>query len=245
MDTLDFLDAPEGDAIVAPAVEQEPAVEPALEAAETPPAPELETDRPRDDQGRFAPKQTMVPLSVVEQERARRQAAEERVRSYEERQHVPDIYTDPEAFAQYQQQQTQQITLNVKLDLSEDMARSKHGDEAVDAARDWALGRFAQSPSYQQEILSQRNPYEAVVSAYKREQMLADLSPEDLEQFRAWKATGNPLQSAAHPPQAALAARPQPVAPSRSIASTPAAGSAKPGEQPVGPGVAFDGLFTR
>ena len=191
-----------------------------------------------------------VPLSAMLEERDKRKAVEERLRAYEaqQQQWTPDPYEDPEGFARFQQQQTQSLTLNVKLDLSEDMARDRHGDEAVDAARDWALSRFAQSPTFQNEVLSKRNPYEYVVQQFKREQLFSNVSSDELEQFRAWKANANPLTQASPAPQpvaAVLAAPPQFVAPPRSLASAPAAGSPRPGEQPVGPGVAFDAVFRK
>jgi len=235
MDNLDFLDGSPEPQDVAPVQEAQDAP---AEVDTAPEQPQEVAEGPvRDEQGRFAPKQTMVPLSALEQERARRQAAEDRARQYESQREIPDVFTDPEAFALHQQQQAQSIALNVKLDLSEDMARGKHGDEAVDAARDWALARFAQSPAFQQEVLGHRNPYEHVVSLYKREQLLANVTPDDLEQFQAWKAAkANALQ----PAQAA----PQPVPP-RSIATVPNAGGAKPGAEPVYEGAAFDAIFRK
>jgi len=218
----------------------DPAEEPVVDAAPTP-EPEAETpqetvERPRDESGRFAPKEpAMVPVTALQQERERRQAIERQLEQERARPEVPDLYQDPEAFATWQQSQLQSTALNVKLDLSEDMAREKHGDEAVDQARDWALAKFASNPAFQQEVMSQRNPYGFVVNQYKREQMLSSVNPDDLAEFQAWKAAkANPLS---HPSP--------PIAPPRSIASAPAAGTSKPGQEPLYAGAAFDAVFRK
>jgi hypothetical protein len=216
----------------------EPAEEPVVDAAPIPEPeePQETVERPRDESGRFAPKEpAMVPVTALQQERERRQAIERQLEQERTRPEVPDLYQDPEAFAAFQQQQAQSVALNVKLDLSEDMAREKHGDEAVDQARDWALAKFASNPAFQQEVMSQRNPYGFVVNQYKREQMLASVNPDDLAEFQAWKAAkANPLS---HPSP--------PIAPPRSIASAPSAGTAKPGQEPLYAGAAFDATFSR
>ena len=216
----------------------DPAEEPVVDAAPIPEPEEVQetVERPRDESGRFAPKEpAMVPVTALQQERERRQAIERQLEQERIRPEVPDIYQDPEAFAAFQHQQAQSVALNVKLDLSEDMAREKHGDEAVDQARDWALAKFASNPAFQQEVMSQRNPYGFVVNQYKREQMLASVNPDDLAEFQAWKAAkANPLS---HPSP--------PIAPPRSIASAPSAGTAKPGQEPLYAGAAFDAVFRK
>lgn len=235
MDNLDFLDSASAEDVATPA---EPVEAPTVQQEAAPHSVEQPEGGPiRDDQGRFAPKQTQVPLSALEQERTRRQAAEEQLRQYSAQREVPDVFTDPEAFAAFQQEQAANIALTVKLDISEDMARSKHGEGVVDQARDWALAKYATNPAFRQEVLSHRNPYEYVVSSFKREQLFAEVTPEDLEQFRAWKAKANPLN------QQQAQAAPQPVAPPRSIASVPNAGGSQPGAQPIYDGAAFDAVF--
>jgi hypothetical protein len=217
----------------------DPAEEPVVDAAPTPEPEEVQetVERPRDESGRFAPKEpAMVPVTALQQERERRQAIERQLEQERTRPEVPDLYQDPEAFAAYQQSQTQSIALNVKLDLSEDMAREKHGDQAVDEARDWALAKFASNPAFQQEVMSQRNPYGYVVSQHKREQMFSSVTSDDLAEFQAWKAAkANPLQPTPPPP----------IAPPRSIASAPAAGTSKPGQEPLYAGAAFDAVFRK
>ncbi|MCA0358726.1 MAG: hypothetical protein LCH78_18080 [Proteobacteria bacterium] len=242
-DNLDFLDGPSpADTTTA---DQTPAA-----------APEPSTDGPaRGPDGRFAPREgeqpqaqpvaeqpalepakpeaQTVPLNVVKELRAEIRALKQQPQP-QPQDYYPEELTPEE--------HVERATLNTRLDISEDMARDKFGDEIVDQARDWALEKFQNNPAYKTEVLSQRNPYRYIVEAYKADQRAArlnDLADDDIEAFLAWKSG----QQA--PQQAAPAAPPQQSAPPRSLASAPAAGGGKPGEQPVGPGVAFDALFTR
>ncbi len=254
MSNLDFLDAPAGEPTPAP--EAQPSPEPVIEAQ---PAPEAEPadGRPRDEQGRFVsptaaevaaaaqptPAQPgYVPVSAVQEERVKRQAAEEALARHQQAQAqtgIPDPYADPEGYTAYHEARTQQAVQSAMLNLSEDMARSKHGDETVDKVIEWAKGRFTQSPAYQQEVLTQRNPYEFAVQSYQREQALANVDMTELEAFRVWKAAqnNNPLAAPAATPSTPVT--PPPV----SLNSQPSAGG--PTHIPTGPGVAFDGLFNR
>jgi len=256
-DELSFLDGQEP---AEPAVATEaPAAEPAAPATEA---------QPRGEDGKFAPKtepSTAVPVAPASGEPAPATAADpstpppgyvpigvvaelrKEIRELKQpgqapaEPQIPDRFEDPEGYEAYQQQQTQILILSNKLDMSEDMARGKHGDEAVDAAKEWAKGKMAQSPAYQQEVFRHRNPYAKIVEDHQREQAFADVSPDELSQFRAWKAA---QAQAPAQPNAAPAASPQPAAPSRSIVHSPAAGGAKPGQVPVGPSAAFDQVFT-
>lgn len=206
----------------------EPQPEPApieVEAAQPPPVQQPEPGH--------------VPLSAVLDEREKRQALERELAELR-RQHAQapapqvDPYEDPVAHVE-------QRVLNTKLDMSEEMARSKHGDDLVNQARDWAMAKMGQSPAFQQEVLSNRHPYEYAVQAYQRDQMVSQLTPADLAAFKAWQAAQASLQTA---PAAVAAAPPQPVAaPPRSLASATSAGGMQ--AVPTGDGQAFDALFKR
>lgn len=184
-----------------------------------------------------------VPITAMLEERDKRKALEEQLRRYQaqaQQQQAPDPYEDPEGHQAWRDHQIDQRILNERLNFSERLARRDHGAETVDQARTWALERFQADPLYYQKIMSNPDPYDAVVQDFKREQVFSTLQGNDIDAFLAWKAS----QGSAPPPQpVALAAIPPPVAPPRSIASVPNAGSSKPGEQPVGPGVAFDAVF--
>lgn len=152
----------------------------------------------------------------------------------------PDRYDDPDGYEAYQRSQTQTLILSNKLDMSEDMARSRHTEEVVDAAKDWAKTRFAASPAYAQELFSHRNPYEKLVQDYRRDQVVSGLKDEDLSEFNAWRAARAQAQAAP-----AAATPPAPPTPPRSILHAPGSGGAKPGEIPHGPGQAFDNAIPR
>jgi hypothetical protein len=222
-----------------PVITTDPVVEPVLEQ----PAP-------------VEPPSGHVPLSVVQAERDRRQNAERELEALRKQsapaqpapqpQAIPDRWDDPDGYEAYQAEQQQAAILNVKLDLSEDMARGKHGEDLVDAAKAWALQRFEQSPAYRQEVLSHRNPYEKAVLDYRRDQVATEVQPDELEEYRAWKATkANPAPQPI-PAPAALAPAPAPRAapppPPRSIAAAPSAGG--PAHVPSGPGQAFAAVFS-
>lgn len=205
---------------IAPAPQAEQPPEPTPNAAE----PVTPINEPQPDPA--GP--PVVPIGVMHAERDRRLAVEQeltRLRAAQQPPAVPDPYEDPAGYQQYQAAHTEQIALNVKLDLSEDMARERHGDEIVDKARDWALARMNTSPAFRAEVLGQRNPYGYAVQQYQREQALEELKdPAEFAAFRAWKAA----QTAPGQPQpAAIAAPPQrtaPTPPPRSLASAPSAG---------------------
>jgi hypothetical protein len=215
----------------------EPVAEPVLEQPITP-----------------TPEPGHVPLSVVQAERERRQNAERELETLRKQtappppppqQSIPDRYDDPEGYEAYQAEQQQATILNVKLDLSEDMARGRHGEELVDQAKAWALQRFEQSPAYRQEVLSHRNPYEKAVQDFRRDQVASQVQPDELDEYLAWKASkANPAPSTPAPAALAPAPAPRtaPTPPPRSIAAAPSAGG--PAHVPSGPGQAFAAVFS-
>lgn len=251
MDELDFLDSPEGEPIATPAIEPE---------AQAPEAQPTDAGPPRDERGRFAPVQGLetaaeppagpapqeppapavppgyVPVSALQELRQEIRQLKQAPRPPEQ---VPDRYDDPEGYEAYREQQVEQRLLNQTLNVSERFARKEHGAETVDKARDWALAKFQSDPLYYQRVMSDADPYEAVVQDWKREQVLSSMKDGDLDAFLAWKAGQAPPQV----PQAAPPGAPPVPTPPRSLASAPSAGGAKPGEEPVGPGAAFDALF--
>lgn len=243
MDNLDFLsgDAPVVDDVqlepVEPVAAPEGVTEPAEVAPQPSPAPEPEA-KPAIPEG-------YVPLGVVldtrdklKAEQQARERAEEQLRQFQQPAPTPD---DPEAFQRHQFDQVQAAVMSTRLDVSEDMAREKHGDAIVDGAKDWALAKFASNPAFQQEVLAQRNPYGYAVQQYQREQALGKLGdPSQVEQFLAWKAAqgGDPTTAAP-----AIPAIETPAIPSRSLASAPSAGGTKGSVEPISPDAAYGSIF--
>lgn len=265
MDTLDFLDADaSGDAARAPAARDDsgrfaaPAQEQAA-PAEAAPTPQLNTATPPEPttapadpyEGPTPPGH--VPLSALLDTRDKAKAAEERARLAEERiaaieaerqrpaAQAPDRYADPDAYDDFREAQMAQALRAQAMEIAQIRAEGVHGAELVKAAREWAKERCDQDPFFNQRMFASADPFGEAIAEYQQAQALSALSdPEKLRAFNEWQAG----QSAAPAPSSPAASEPQP-APPRSLASAPAAGSAKPGQQPVGPGVAFDALFSQ
>lgn len=230
----------DGKFVSAQPADQPAAATPATPAPEAPAAPAA------------APSQSVdpghVPISALLDERDKRQKLEAQLAALEaakpapQAPEPPDPNLDPEGARQYQDAQQQQFALNIRLDVSEDLARVKHGDETVDKAREWVLGRMNASPSFRDEVLSNRNPYEFAVQAFQRDQVISGLTPERLAAFEAWQtaqASGQPQVQPATPPSPL---NPAP-APPRSLATESSAGGAS--HVPSGPGQAFDAAFSK
>lgn len=190
-----------------------------------------------------------VPISALLDEREKRQAMERELATLRAAQpkpaapEPPDPNLDPAAAQQWQQAQLEQYALNTRLDVSEDLARVKHGDEVVDKAREWTRQRMEASPSFRDEVLSNRNPYEFAVQAFQRDQVISGLTPERLAAFEAWQAaqaSGAPQVQPATPPSVPINPAPPPP---RSLATESSAGGAT--HVPSGPGQAFDAAFSK
>jgi hypothetical protein len=232
MEDEDFLAAVEADNANVPV--EEPTPEPPVEAVPEPEAAPAEPVQP-EPASPFTPPVVeakpdpgFVPITAMLDERERRQKIEAELaqlrasQPQQQPQKIPDMFEDPDGFQTYQAQVAQTATLNAKLDISEEMARDKFGDEAVDQARDWALQQSQTRPGFYQELMQQRNPYRYAVEQFRREQIASQVSLTDFEQFQAWKAAQAALQN----PEPANPAEPIPprTPPPRSLASAPSAG---------------------
>lgn len=212
-----------------PKSEPEPqAPEPQPQAAQPEPAPA----QPKTDQ----PPPGYVPVSVVQELRKEIQSLKQPAAPPPP---APDRYADPDGYEAYREQQVQDQLLNTRLDLSEEMARSQHGDELVNAAQQWAVQQFQANPAFQAQVLSQRNPYGYVVAQYQREQMIAQVTPDEFAAYQAWKQAQAQAQAAAPPPPQS------PPAPPRSLANAVSAGGGKPGDMPLHEGAAFEDVFSK
>lgn len=90
----------------------------------------------------------------------------------------PDPFLDPEGHAEFLRQNLEQRLIDERVNTSEMLARSKHGDSLVDqaikAARDAGI-----APRFQEA----RHPIEAVVQWHKRALAQAEVG-DDLEAFK-------------------------------------------------------------
>lgn len=128
---------------------------------------------------------------------------------------------------------------------SQKLATATHGQEMVDEALQWAYERAERDQSFNAAAQSHADPVGFAIEEFQRSKALSLLAdPKLFSAFQAFVA-GQTQQGQAPAPAApqALAAPPQQPIPPRSLAALPNAGGAKPGEQPVGPGVAFDAVF--
>lgn len=237
MDDEDFLAAVEADNAGVPAEDQpKPEMakveEPAQEPEQPAPVEPAPVEPAQAAQPVVEPKQPepgFVPIGAMLDTRDKLKAAEAELTQLRAQQapqqvQMPDPYEDPEGFARVQEQRVQSAILNQTLNTSERFARKEYGVETVEAAKAWALQRYASDPFYHQQVLSDADPYERVVRDYRQEQLFAKVQPSDFDAFLAWKAAQGQLQQQQQ--QAAPAAPPNPASaiPPRSLASAPSAG---------------------
>lgn len=180
-------DAPVEPAAPQPETKQDTPADPAAEQQVTSPG--------RDDKGRF------VPLKSVLEERAKLQEArdtearlrteaekrvseyERKVRQYEEHlaslqrsqepDEEPDPVTDPEGWARSLQTQLHQQALMQRSEMSEILARSQFGDEAVDAAV-----KAAREAGVAPEFTRSTRPFHDVVAWHKRHRALSEIGDD-------------------------------------------------------------------
>lgn len=264
MSGADPLDAMFG-AEPEPVREDAPVTEQAQAAPEPQPEqpqPEAKDTAPRDERGRFAPKaedqpqdaqpqegeeKGFVPRKALQSERAKRQELEreiERLRAQA-----------PPQQPQYQPQEQgvppemrQQVELrNEFLNMHEYTAKARHGDDAVEEAKQWFHDLARQDPSWAAEIQNDPFPYEALVKNYRTQQQVGAIQALMAQGFDPT----NPIpwaeqvlrQRMAQQQQAQPVPQQSSRPPPRSLASQPSSGSAD--QVPTGPGQAFDSLFTR
>lgn len=191
-----------------------------------------------------------VPIAAVLDEREKRQKAERENEDLRAQLSAQNPQAEQPQIDEEVQRQIYLNTLNTRLDISEDIAREKHGDELIDKVKTWAQEKMAQSPELTQAILSNRNPYQKAVQEYERDQLVSTLTPDVLAQFKEWQAAqANPkppeVQTADPAPLAAPTAAPIIPAPPppRSIAAAPSAGGTQ--HVPTGPGQGYDALFAK
>lgn len=268
---LEFLDAPQGVETAAPIAAVEPVAEPAPQDE----APAPADDPPRGPDGKFVAKDPATPEPAPEPVVAAEpppapepavppgyvplealQAVREEVRTLKaqrqpapqpaEPQAVPDRYEDPEGYEAWRDQQLENRLFDERCNVSERFARTQHGEELVDAAKQWAVGKLQADPLFNAALRGQPDPYGFAVAEYRKDKLFSEFKDDDFAAFQAWKASQGqpaPAEPAAPIPVAVAPLTPAPPAPPRSIATAPSAGG--PAGVPIGPGVAYDAIFKR
>lgn len=231
-DEEDFLAAVEADNAGTPEPEVLELTEPAGEGetkapkpaeekpAETPaePTPEPTPEPPR-------PEPEKAPIAALLDERDRRKAAEARLAQIQSQQpqfQMPDPYEDPEGFAAVQEAKVGQALYQTNLRWSEAFNSVKHGEETVQKAKEWGFKKCDEDPYFNARVAASPDPLGLVVSEYRREEIASKVTPDEFEQFQAWKAAQSQLRQQ---PAASAAPATQTSIPPPSIASAPSAGT--------------------
>lgn len=238
-----------GEAAAEPAAEQAP--EPAAEQpapVEVAAQPEPVASPPASPP---APPPGYVPVAVVEELRQKLRDKEAQPAPTPVTQtpppapEIPDPFEDPEGYHAYHQEQVQRQVKAATMNMSRMMAVTTHGEEAVNEAMAWAAQRADVDPTFRQQSWNHHHPVDFAVAAFRQHQLMERLGsdPDAFVRQRALElglVDPTTTQPAAPTP---VPATPAPTPPPRSLATATAAGGAKPGAVPTGPGAAFDTTF--
>lgn len=199
---------------------EEPASEPETPEAEQPQSEGTVTaEQPKPEPG-------FVPFGAVLDERDKRKKLEAELETLRQRSQpqqpveMPDVFD--EGFVPTLTQQFEQRLYQQSLQMSERFARSQYGDEITDAAVEWARQRCDADPYFNAQIANSGDPVGQAVREYQRNQIVESVTPDDFEQFKAWKTAQAGLQQQ---PSAQPQSSPKPIPP-KSLASAPSAGPA-------------------
>lgn len=194
-----------------------------------------------------------VPLTSLLDERDKRKAAERRLADLEAAQQQqrqpaarPDPYDDPDGYDAAIEKRIADRALATKFELSEVMARDKHGDELVAKAMEWGAERAQANPGFRDDFLKAPNPIDWVVRQQKRDGLLSEVG-EDPDAYVRRRAAelgliaapdaGTPVVDAPVQQQA-----PKPAVPTRSIANAPSQGGGNR-DVPTGLDAAMETVF--
>ena len=230
MDDEDFLDdIKDNEAEVQPEPKQEE------KPAEEPKEPASEPDKPAAEQpaGETVnvqpekPEPGFVPFGAVLDERDKRKKLEAELDTLRkssqkppEPVELPDQFDDN--FVPALTQRFEDQLYKQSLQMSERFARSQYGEETTKAALDWAYARCETDPYFNAQVRASGDPVGHAVREYQRNQIVESVTPDDFEQFKAWKAAQADLQKPAPAQEPNVSAKQPP----RSLASAPSAGPA-------------------
>jgi len=211
---LDDLNQQDGEAEVAT---PEPVKEPEEPAPqEQPPEPEA----PKPEPG-------YVPIGAVLDERDRRKKLEAELEQMRQAQQpaepfkMPDMFEDPDGYTAAINQQFGQRLYQSTLQMSERFARQQYGAETTDAAMQWAYAKCDADPMFNQQVRNSADPVGFAVQQFQRDQIVSNVTPDDFQQFMAWKQA----QAAVAQPAPQQQAITPPARPPKSLATAPSAGN--------------------
>ena len=218
---------PEGVAEEEAQVTEQPA--PAAETKEAGETPTLQVTPPP-----APPEPGHVPVAALLDERDKRKALEKRLADLEAERKTPGPAPEPT---------TAQQMGGLRMDVSRELMVSQHGEAEAQALHEWGEAKCGSDPHFNQQVYASKNPYAFIRQARQREMLLAEVSPDDLEDYKAWKAAKAQGASPAPTPQPTPSPAPTPP---RSLANAPNAGGAGAvAETPMGPGAAFSQTIRR
>jgi hypothetical protein len=159
-------------------IENQPEEQPQAEAPETLDEPQAETpdEAPQEAPKEEAKQDNMVPASVVAELRQQLRELKQSQQPQRPPPQVPDVLDSPQEYARFMQSQSQQLAQNVKLDISEEMARTTHGDDVVDAA--FQSLQAAKDAAAWQKIVQARHPWNELVKWHKQQQVFSEVGDD-------------------------------------------------------------------
>lgn len=169
-----------------------------------------------------------VPLAVVLDEREKRQKLDRELeetrrqlaqfQKLQETGEAPTIYDDPIAYQQSIEARLEAQAFQIREQMSERFTAQVHGQEALEAAKQWGIEAAKSDPFFKQRFVSQADPFGWLIAEQQR-----DLIAKDPTAFaRKWAEENGyapTSQQAQQPAPVQPVARP--AAPPRSIASAP------------------------
>lgn len=213
---LDFLEEQPVEDVVEPEVTEVPVEEPVEEVEAKP---------------------VMVPLAALHEVRdevktLKAKLAEKEVPPVAEQ--LPDVFEDPNGFAQGIVSNFDVKLHQTKLSISERFARKEFGEELTNSALEWGRERCASDPTFNFQVMQSDDPVGFAVQQFQREQIASQVNPSEYSEFKAWKAA-----------QAQANATPvaPPVEVPQSIANAPSAGGLQ--HVALGESAIFDDFFKR
>jgi hypothetical protein len=91
-------------------------------------------------------------------------------------QEPPDVFTDPQGWQAFVQQQTQQAISSQRYEFSEMLARQAYGDKRVAEAEKWAEANIG--PAERARVAASRHPYAEVIRMQDERNVLTEIGTD-------------------------------------------------------------------
>lgn len=240
------VDPPAADPKPAPVVDPKPAApDPAQAAPQAQPQPVAE---PRQDPQHTVPlPKYLDTYNELREVKAQNRELQQKLQAMEKPVPVPDPIQDPDGYAQHMKEMlTQDFTTQnniLRVQMSEQMVMSGPQGAEYPAARDAFKEAIQNDPYLRERVKSSQHPAQEILNWYRQHKLLNDIGtdPDAYVRRRYAELTAADPQNpgVVNPPPTI---KPAPQIPAPSLTGAPAGPSA--GTSPVGPGQAFDTLFS-